>query len=82
MVFRLSIVRNTVNTKKDTTPKEDKKKKEPFIVRKIEVKEIPDESGEVNESTIIKISFDGILIHLSVAAAMRLQRHLSEVLDN
>jgi hypothetical protein len=72
-----------VNTKKKTDePTQEKKKQELFIVRKIEVKEIPDESGEVNESTIIKISFDGILIHLSVAAAMRLQRHLSEVLDN
>jgi hypothetical protein len=72
-----------VKTKKET-PKivDEKKKKEPFVVRKIEIKEIPDESGEVNESTIIKISFDGILIHLSVPAAMRLQRHLSEVLDN
>jgi hypothetical protein len=70
-----------VNTKKENTP-EQKKKKEPFVVRKIEVKEIPDESGEVSESTIIKISFDGILIHLSVPAAMKLQRHLSEVLDN
>jgi hypothetical protein len=72
-----------VNTKKK--PKEstqEKKKNEPFVVRKIDVKEIPDESGEVKESTIIKISFDGILIHLSVPAAMRLQRHLSEVLDN
>ena len=72
-----------MNTKKKTDePTQEKKKQELFIVRKIEVKEIPDESGEVNESTIIKISFDGILIHLSVAAAMRLQRHLSEVLDN
>lgn len=72
-----------MNTKKKTDePTQEKKKQEPFIIRKIEVKEIPDESGEVNESTIIKISFDGILMHLSVAAAMRLQRHLSEVLDN
>jgi len=72
-----------VNTKnKSEQPSQEKKKKEPFIVRKIEVKEIPDESGEVKESTIIKISFDGILMHLSVPAAMRLQRHLSEVLDN
>ena len=72
-----------MNTKKKTDePTQEKKKQELFIIRKIEVKEIPDESGEVNESTIIKISFDGILMHLSVAAAMRLQRHLSEVLDN
>ena len=84
MEFHLSIVRNIVKTKKETTPnnKPEKKVKEPFVIKDIVVKEIPDESGEVNESTIIKVSFDGILIHLSVAAAMRLQRKLSEILDN
>jgi hypothetical protein len=59
------------------------KKKEPFIVKgDITVKEIPDASGEVKENTIIQISFEGILITMSIGAAMRLQRKLSEVLDN
>ena len=57
------------------------KKKENFIVKNINVEEIVDESGEVNELTIIKISFEGILLHLSVGAAYRLLRDLRNVLE-
>lgn len=57
------------------------KKKENFVVKNINVEEIVDESGEVNELTIIKISFEGILLHLSVGAAYRLLRDLRNVLE-
>jgi len=57
------------------------KKKETFVVKTITLEEILDESGEVNESTIIKLNFEGILIHLSVGAAYRLFRDLREVLE-
>lgn len=57
------------------------KKKETFIIKDVKVEEIFDEIGEVNESTIIKISFDGILVHLSVGAAYRLSRKLRDILD-
>jgi hypothetical protein len=57
------------------------KKKETFVVKTIKLEEILDESGEVNESTIIKLNFEGILIHLSVAAAYRLFRDLRGVLE-
>lgn len=57
------------------------KKKETFIVKDIKVEEIFDESGEVNESTIIKISFEGILLHLSIGGAYRLFRDLRDVLE-
>jgi hypothetical protein len=57
------------------------KKKQNFVVKEVMVEEIFDESGEVNESTIIKISFEGILLHLSVGAAYRLIRNLRDILD-
>ena len=58
-----------------------RKKKENFVIKEVKVQEVFDESGEVNESTIIKISFEGILLHLSVGGAMRLQRDLRNILD-
>jgi hypothetical protein len=68
---------------KKTDPVPATKKTEPFVVKgDITVKEIPDASGEVKESTIIQVSLEGILISMSVGSAMRLQRKLSEVLDN
>ena len=57
------------------------KKKETFVIKNINVEELLDESGEVNESTIIKLNFEGILMHLSVGAAYRLFRDLREVLE-
>ena len=58
------------------------KKKRSFVVKEVKVEEIFDESGEVNESTIIKISFEGILLHLSIGAAYRLFRDLLVVLED
>lgn len=58
------------------------KKKQNFVVKEVKVEEILDETGEVNESTIIKISFEGILLHLSVGAAYRLFRDLRVVLED
>jgi hypothetical protein len=70
------------NKRMKTKELSKKKKAERFVIKDITVEEILDESGEVNELTIVKISFEGILIHLSVGAAMRLVRKLQEVLDN
>jgi hypothetical protein len=61
--------------------KKEESKKETFIVQKIEVLEIPDQDKETKYSTIMKINFDGILINLTIPAAMRLQRKLSELLE-
>ena len=58
------------------------KKKESFVVKDVKIEEILDESGEVNELTIIKISFEGILVHLSVGAAYRLHRKLRNILES
>jgi len=77
--------------KKKTVPKKrfktDKqienlrKKKLNLVIKDFEIREILDESGEVKNDTIIQISFEGILINLSVATAMRLGRDLSEYLN-
>jgi len=58
------------------------KKGQNFVVKNVKVEEILDESGEVNQSTIIKISFEGILLHLSVGAAFKLFRDLQVVLES
>jgi thiamine phosphate synthase YjbQ (UPF0047 family) len=58
------------------------KKKQNFVVKTVKIEEILDETGEVNESTIIKISFEGILLHLSVGGAYKLFRDLREVLES
>jgi hypothetical protein len=55
-----------------TENKKSIKKKTNLIIQKFEIREIMDVTGEVPESTIIQISFDGILINLSVATAMKL----------
>jgi hypothetical protein len=60
----------------------EKLKKQALVIKNITVTEIPDKTGEVKEMTTIQISFEGILFNISVPAAMRLQRKLSEVLDN
>jgi hypothetical protein len=68
---------------KKTDPIPVTKKTKPFVVTgDITVKEIHDDSGVVSETTIIQISLEGILVSMSIAAGMRLQRKLSEVLDN
>ena len=54
------------------------KKKENFLIRNFEIRELDDESGEVKNNTFIQLSFEGILINLTVATAMELGRNLSE----
>lgn len=58
-----------------------RKKKTNLIIKDFDIREIMDESGEVQESTIIQISFEGILINLSVAAAMKLGIELRKNLN-
>lgn len=69
--------------KRFKTPKEiDRlhKQKLNLVIRDFEVREIMDESGEVKQDTIIQISFEGILINLSVPTAMKLTREMSQIL--
>jgi hypothetical protein len=51
-----------------------------FVAKNVNVEEIMDESGEVLNDTIVKISFEGLLVHVSVAAAIKLNLELSKLL--
>ncbi len=51
-----------------------------FVAKDVSVEEIMDESGEVLNDTIFKISFEGLLVHVSIAAAIKLNLELSKLL--
>ncbi len=57
-----------------------RKNKNFFVAKDVRIEEIMDESGEVLNDTIIKISFEGLLVHMSVAAAIKLNLELSKLL--
>jgi len=57
------------------------KQKLNLVVKDFKIREITDETGEVQNDTVVQISFEGILITLSVAAAMKLGRELSNLFD-
>jgi hypothetical protein len=58
-----------------------RKKKLNLIIKEFKIREITDETGEVSNDTVIQISFEGILITLSVPAAMKLGRELSDMFE-
>ena len=58
-----------------------RKKEENLVIKNVTIKEIFDETGEVTEDTTIEFSFDGILINLSVAAAIKMNVELTKVLN-
>jgi len=57
------------------------KKKLNLIIKKFSIREITDETGEVSNDTVIQFSFEGILITMSVPAAMRLGRELCQMFN-
>jgi hypothetical protein len=57
-----------------------RKKNQGFLINDFTVEEVLYESGEVKEDTVIKFSFGGLLIYLSIAAAMRLNSILTNIL--
>ena len=58
-----------------------RKKKLNLIIQNFKLDELADESGEVKHDTFIQISFEGILINLSIPTAMKLCRELSMLLN-
>lgn len=56
-------------------------KKLNLIIKEFKIRELTDETGEVQNDTVVQISFEGILITLSVAAAMKLGRELSDLFE-
>lgn len=57
-----------------------KKKNQGFTVKKVLIEEVLDESGEVLEDTVMRFSFDGILIYLSIADAIKINVELGKLL--
>lgn len=58
-----------------------RKKGEGFVTTQFEVEEILDESGEVLDDTIIRLSFGGLWIHMSIASALKFNKMLNDVLN-
>lgn len=58
-----------------------RKRGEGFITTSFSIEEVLDETGEVLDDTIIRFSFGGILIYLSVANAMKLNKLLNDILN-
>jgi len=69
---------NRMRTKETLKARKDKIN---LVIQKFDIREIMDESGEVENDTIIQISFEGILINLSIAAAIRLATELNKTLN-
>jgi hypothetical protein len=58
-----------------------RKKGDGFVTTSFVIEEILDESGEVLDDTIIRLSFGGLYIHLSIANALKFNKMLEEVLN-
>jgi hypothetical protein len=58
-----------------------RKKGDGFVTTSFSIEEVLDETGEVLEDTIIRFSFGGILIHLSVSNSMKLNKQLTDILN-
>lgn len=58
-----------------------RKRKENLVIKNVTIKEIFDETGEVTEDTTLSFSFDGIIINLSVAAALKMNVELTKILN-
>jgi len=58
-----------------------RKKKQHIVMKHLDVEEEMDETGEVTEDTVIKLKFEDIInIHISIAAAMKLNSLLDKIL--
>jgi hypothetical protein len=66
---------------KSSDSRKRRKKGEGFITTSFNIEEILDESGEVLDDTVIRFSFGGLLIHMSIANSMKLNKMLSDVLN-
>jgi transcription elongation factor len=57
------------------------KNKNAFLIKNFTVEEVLDESGEVLEDTVIKFSFDGILVYLSISNSLKFNKLLNDILS-
>lgn len=58
-----------------------RKRGEGFVTTSFLIEEVLDETGEILDDTLIKFSFGGILIYLSVANSMKLNKLLTDILN-
>lgn len=58
-----------------------RKRGEGFITTSFSIEEVLDETGEVKDDTIIRFSFGGLLIHLSISNSMKLNKLLTDILN-
>lgn len=65
-----------------TTKKSKKKPDYLFTKSEITVTEMINTNDNIKESTVIQIAFDDVLIDMSIAIAMKLNRKLTDILTN
>jgi len=51
-----------------------------FLIQNFSIEEVMDESGEVLDDTVIKVSLDGILFYFSIPNALKLNKLLTDIL--
>jgi hypothetical protein len=69
---------------KRVKPKEIEKRikmKSAFLIQNFSVEEVMDESGEVLDDTVIKFSFDGLLVYLSIPNCYKFNKLLTDILN-
>jgi hypothetical protein len=57
------------------------KMKNAFLIQNFSIEEIMDESGEVLDDTVIKFSFDGLLVYLSIPNSLKFNKILTDILN-
>ena len=57
------------------------KMKNAFLIQNFSIEEIMDESGEVLDDTVIKFSFDGLLVYLSISNSLKFNKILTDILN-
>jgi hypothetical protein len=61
--------------------KNKSKKIDKILIQNIKVEEILDDTGETEDDTIMRISFDGILLHMRIPTGMKLCEDLKKILN-
>jgi hypothetical protein len=57
------------------------KMKSAFLIQNFSIEEVMDESGEVLDDTVIKFSFDGLLVYLPISKALNFNKTLTDILN-
>jgi hypothetical protein len=61
--------------------KKRRKRGEGFLINSFKVEEVFDESGETLDDTVIKFSFEGLLVYMTIAKALKFNKELSDILN-